>query len=102
MRNEGEKVTERHINQTVKHRQKKMFWGSFIFSGLGSLYPCSGIMNSDKYIDAVNHKVMRVMQIAFPDGGSIFQHDLAPFHFVKKVQKSVTRKWNKSFRIARD
>ena len=85
-KSEGEKVTERHINQTVKHPQK-MFWGSFSFSGLGSLYPCSGIMNADKYIDVVNHKIMRDIQIAFPDGGGIFQHDFASCHSAKKVQK---------------
>ena len=44
-------------------------------------------MNAVKYIDVVNHKVMRDMQIAFPDGGGIFQHDLAPSHSAKKVQK---------------
>ena len=27
------------------------------------------------------------MQIAFPDGGGIFQPDLAPCHSAKKVQK---------------
>ena len=46
-------------------------------------------MNADKYIDVVNHKVMRDMQIAFPVGGSIFQHDLAPCHSAKKVQKGL-------------
>ena len=86
-KSEREKVTVRHINQTVKHPQKKMFWRSFSFSGLGSLYPCSGIINADKYIDAVNHKVMRDMQIAFPYGGRIFKHDLAPCHSAKKVKK---------------
>ena len=69
-RDEGKRVTEYHINQTVKHCQK-MFWGSFSFSGLESLYPCLGIMNADKCIDVVNHKVMRDMQITFPDGGGI-------------------------------
>ena len=29
---------------------------------------------------------MRDMQIAFPDGGGILQHDLAPCHSAKKVQ----------------
>ena len=82
LRNEREKVTEWHINQTVKHPQKKMFC-----SGLGSLYPCSGTINANKYIDVVNHKVMRDMQIAFPDGGSIFQHDSALCHSAKKVKK---------------
>ena len=44
-------------------------------------------MNPYKYINVANHKVMRDMQIAFPDGGGIFQHDLAPCHSAKKVQK---------------
>ena len=87
-RSEGEKVTERHINQKVKHPRKQMFLVSFSFNGLGSLYPCSGIINANRYINVVNHKVMRDMQIAFPDdGGDIFQHDLAPCHSAKKVQK---------------
>ena len=30
---------------------------------------------------------MRGMQIAFPDGGGIFQHDLTLYYSVKKVQK---------------
>ena len=90
-RSEEEKVTERHFNHTVKRPQKKMFWGSFSFSGLGSLYPCSGIMNADKHINVVNHKVMRNMQIAFSDSGGIFQHDLAPCHSAKKVQKMLKK-----------
>ena len=101
-RNEGKKVTERHINQTVKHTQKKMLWGSFSFNGLGSLYPCSGIMNADKYIDVVNHKVMRNMQIAFPDCAGIFQHDLAACHSAKKMQKVLQKKGNKGCRMARE
>ena len=44
-------------------------------------------MNANKYINVVNHKVMRDMQIPFSDGGGIFQHDLAPCHSAKKVQK---------------
>ena len=88
-RSEVEKFTERHINQTVKHPQKKMFWGSFSFSGLRALYPCSGIMNADKYINVVNRTVMRNMQITFPDGMGIFQYDLVPCHSVKKVQQAL-------------
>ena len=60
---------------------------SFSLSGLRSCYPCSGIINANKYINVVNHKVMRDMQSAFPDGGGIFQHNLAPCHSAKKVQK---------------
>ena len=48
--------------------------------------------------NVVNHKVVRDMQIAFPDSGGIFQHDLAPCHSAKKL---FTRKWNKGFKMAR-
>ena len=95
----GEKVTEWHINQVVKHPHK-MFWGSFSFSHLGSLYPCSGIMNTNKYINVANHKVMRYMQIAFPDGGGIFQHDLAPCHSAGKVQIVLQENGIKVLRMA--
>ena len=44
-------------------------------------------MNSDQYINVVNHKAMRDMQIVFPDDGGIFQDGLAPCHSAKKVQK---------------
>ena len=62
-------------------------------------------MNADKYINVVNHKIlntMRDMQIAFPDGGGIFQHNLAPCHSAKKIRNCVTRKGKKGFRIARE
>ena len=54
-----------------------MFWGSFSFSGVESLHPVLGMMNADEYIDEIQHKVVRDMQAAFPDGGDIFQRDLA-------------------------
>ena len=65
-------MTKEHINQTVKHPQKKMFWGSFSFNGVGSLYLITGMMNADKYIDVIQRKVLIEMRTAFPDGGGIF------------------------------
>jgi len=67
--------------------EKEMFWGSFSFNGVESLYPVSGMMNADKYIDVIQHKVMRNMQAAFLDGRGFFQQDLAPCHAAKKVKK---------------
>jgi len=34
-----------------------MFWGSFSFSGVGSLMPIEDMMNSKKYIDVIERKV---------------------------------------------
>ena len=58
-----------------------MFWGSFSYSGVGSLAPIKDMMNSDKYIDLIEKKVISNMKRAFPDDGGIFQHDLAPLSF---------------------
>jgi len=55
-----------------------MFWDSFSFYGVGSLMPIEGMMNSDKYIDVTERKIIPNMRRAFPDCGGILQHDLAP------------------------
>ena len=68
-----------------------MFWGSFSDSAVGYLVPIEGMMNSDKYNDVIEKKVVPDMKRAFPDGGGIFQHDLTPCHSSKKV-KTVFRK----------
>ena len=83
-RSEREKVTEWHINQTVKQPQKKIFWGSFSFSGLGSLYPCSGIMNVDKYIDVVVLLTQNIKDSfeAKKKAGAVFVHLTAAYDTV--------------------
>ena len=86
-----EKITQQHINQSIKHPQKKMFWGPFSFKGVGLFYPVQGVMNGDKYIDVIHHKVLRDMKTAFPD---IFQQDLASCHAAKKVLKVFEKKTN--------
>jgi len=47
------------------------------------------MMNADKYIGVIQQKVVRDMERAFPSGGGIFQHDLAPCHTAKKVKKEL-------------
>ena len=81
----GEHLSPAHFNVVVKH-PKKMFWGSFSFAGVGSLMPTEGMINSDKYIDVIENKVIPDMRRAFSDGGGIFQQDLAPFHLFTKVK----------------
>ena len=41
-------------------------------------------MNADKYIEVIQCKVVKGMKKAFPNGGEIFQQDLAPCHTAKK------------------
>ena len=50
-----------------------MFWDSFSYSGLGSLVPIEGMMNSDKYIDVIEKKFISDMRSAFLDDGRIFE-----------------------------
>ena len=55
-RSDGEKLFPKHIKQTVKFPQKKMFWGCFTFTGPKSLVPIDGMMNSDKYIPILERR----------------------------------------------
>ena len=59
--------------------EEDILWGPFSSSGVGLLYPVSGMMNSDKYIDVIHGNVVRDIQTAFPGGGGIFQQDLPAF-----------------------
>ena len=52
-RSQNEKIRNAHIDQRVKHPQKKMFWGCFSFYGIGSLHPVEGMMRSQQYIEVV-------------------------------------------------
>ena len=64
-----------------------IFCKFFNFGGVESFYSVSGMMNADRYIVIIQHKVMRDMQTAFSDGSSNIQQDLAPCHADKKVKK---------------
>ena len=64
-----------------------MFWGCFSYYGVGGLLPVEGMMNSDKYIDVLQKRVVPEMAKVFSDGSDIFQQDLAPCHTSRKVTK---------------
>jgi len=44
-----------------------MFWGSFSFSGAGSLNAIEGMVHSDKCIGVIERKVITDMRRAFPE-----------------------------------
>ena len=91
-RSPEEKVSEHHIDQAVKHPEKKMLWGSFSYSGVGSLRPIDGMMNSEKYVRVVESCVVNDMQKAFPGGDGVFQHDRAPCHTSKMTTAALKKK----------
>lgn len=89
-RSQGEKYQDCHIDQYVKHPQKKMFWGCFSFHGVGSLQPIEGMMRSPQYIEIIRKKIVPEMDRRYPDGTGILQQDLAPCHTSKVVTQFMT------------
>ena len=53
--------------EVIKHQKKKMFCGCCSYSGVGSLVPIEGILNSDKYIDVIETKVIPDMRRTFSE-----------------------------------
>ena len=85
-RSTGEEINESLIYQTVKHPDKKMFWGCFSYYEVWSLHLVEGMMNSDKYMYVLEQKVIPEMRKRFTDGSGVFQQDLAPCQTSKKVK----------------
>ena len=67
-KSKGEKIRSSHINQGVKYPVKKMFWRSFSFKSIGSLFTVKEMMNVEKYIEVIQGKVVRDMERTFPNG----------------------------------
>ena len=72
----------RFLCQTVKHPLKLMFWGSFCGHKIGRLHVCEGIMNSDKYINVLQRRLLPFINDVGPD--VIYQQDGAPCHTSRK------------------
>ena len=84
----GERLSASHINYSVKHSQKKTFWGRRrTWKGVGSLVPVEGMMNTDRYIDVLRRRAFLDLKRVFPDENGIFQQDLAPCHSSTKPLK---------------
>jgi transposase len=87
IRRGNEKLNSSHIVQATKHPLKKMFWGCFSYYGPGPLVPVTGMMNSEKYQPMLVERMIPEMKKRWPNGGGIFQQDLAPCHTSKKMVK---------------
>ena len=79
----NEKLRKKHFVQTVKHPDKKMFWGCFSINGPGSLVPVESMMNSKAYLQIIERKVCRELSDLNPR--AIFQQDFAPCHKAKMI-----------------
>ena len=55
----GERLSASHINHSVKHPQKRMFWRSFTWKGVGFLVPLERMMNTNRYIDVLTKSIYR-------------------------------------------
>ena len=90
-RSDGEPIRPGHIKQYAKHPEKKMFWGCFSAFGPGRLYPVTGMMNSDTYIEVLQTHLIPEMLKVFSNGNGILQQDLATCHTSKKVKKFMVK-----------
>ena len=61
-------------------RISAMFWGCVTYSGVGTLVPVSGNMNSEKYIETLDENLWPVIVKHFGNSPFIFQDDNAPCH----------------------
>lgn len=86
-KSDNKKLTAAHINQTVKHLLKKMFWGCFSYKGTGSLVPIEGMMNSLKYKDLLEQRLQAELDKVDANGEAVFQQDSAPCHVSKTMVK---------------
>ncbi len=86
-RSPRDKVTTAHIQQKAKHPPKKMFWGSFRYTGPVSLVPVEGMLNAKGYIKILTQHVLPGWKKI-----EVFQQDLAPCHTAIIVKEFFKKK----------
>ena len=64
-----------------------MVWGCFSWLRLGPVVPVKGILNASVYNYIIDHSVLPALWQQVGEGSFLFQHDNAPVHKARSIQK---------------
>lgn len=87
-RKPNEKFHKQCLKSSVKFPQGVMIWGCIGSRGTGSICILNRTMNTEVYVDVLEHKLLPTVEKYFGDGNFIFQQDNASCH-----KSNNSKKW---------